>query len=350
VSLEEREEQTVTNRTWAQLSVFVGKRLLQLVPVVIGVAALTFFFSHMAVANPCAIWVPRAHPAQVANCVQYFGLDQPVWVQFGRYLSSLVSGNWGTDPLGGQPVLPVVLSSAPESLELVLTALLIIIVVGIPLGATAAYFADRFPDHVIRIFYMIGWSTPTYLLAVAFVVAVGPALGLPGSGDFTSPPAFPQIVHMSVIDALLAGNLPATWDAVRHLILPSATMALVNLGLITRMARNSVREVLPLDYVKTARMKGLREWVVLYKHVLRNSLITTTTIIGLMAGALLSGTVIVETIFEWPGIGLYAYDAISTYNYAGTEACVIIFAVVFVLGNLIADILYAVLDPTVEWR
>ncbi len=159
---------------------------------------------------------------------------------------------------------------------------------------------------------------------------------------------------MSVVDAIIAGNLPYTVDATSHLILPAAVLAFINMGIATRMTRASMLEVLPLDYVRSARMKGLTEFWVMYKHALRNALITTTTVLGVTAGGLLSGTVVVEEVFDWPGIGQYAYTAIggggTVPNYAGAVAVVIIFAIGVVVANLIADILYGVLDPRVDWR
>ncbi len=159
---------------------------------------------------------------------------------------------------------------------------------------------------------------------------------------------------MSVVDAIIAGNFAYTVDAISHLILPATVLAFINMGIATRMTRASMLEVLPLDYVRSARMKGLSEFWVMYKHALRNALITTTTVLGVTAGGLLAGTVVIEEVFDWPGIGQYAYDAIggggSTANFDGAIAVVIIFAIAVVVANLIADILYGVLDPRVDWR
>jgi peptide/nickel transport system permease protein len=153
-----------------------------------------------------------------------------------------------------------------------------------------------------------------------------------------------------VIDALVNGNLAAAADAVLHLILPASALAFINLGIATRMTRTSMLEVLPMDYVKTAKIKGLSDFVVLYKHALRNSLISTVTVLGITAGGLLSTTVVIEEIFQWPGVGSYAFEAITKYNFNGTIGVVIFFAIGVVLANLIADVLYGLLDPRVEWR
>ena len=155
---------------------------------------------------------------------------------------------------------------------------------------------------------------------------------------------------MSVLDSILHLDPGHLLDAIAHLILPASALAFLNLGIATRMTRSSMLEVLPLDYVKTARMKGLSDFRVLYKHALRNSLITTVTVLGTTAGTLLSWIVVVEEIFQWPGIGKYSFDGIRSYNFSGTLAVVVFFAIVVVAANLIADVLYGMLDPRVEWR
>lgn len=337
-------------RNPSDLVVFIGKRLLLLVPVVFGVMVITFFFTHVAVQDPCVVWYPHAKPATIQACIRTFGLDQPIWVQFYRYLANLLAGNWGASPQG-VPVLPTLLADFPATLELVLASLFLMIVVGIPLGVVAARSSGRLADHLVRIFYLSGWATPTYLGAVVAAILVAPALGLPSSGEYSAiPPPFPQVTHMSVVDALIARNGPYVLDALAHLALPAILLAFINMGIATRVTRSSMLEVLPLDYVKSARMKGLGEFLVLYKHALRNALITTTTVLGVTAGGLLSGTVVIEEVFAWPGIGAYAFSTISGYNFPGAIGVVIVFAIGVVLANLVADIVYGLLDPKVEWR
>lgn len=342
-------EDEAVGRNPSDLLLFLGRRLLQLIPVLLGVIVITFFFTHVAVQNPCAVWLPRARPDQIQQCIVQYGLDKPLPDQFWNYLTSLLSGDWGTSPKK-VPVLVSITSAFPATLELVLASLLIMMVLGIPLGVVAANGSGRWPDHLVRMFYLSGWATPTYLGGVILAIGVGPLLGLPTKGDFTSTPTFVEYTHMSILDALLALDFGAALDAILHLVLPASALAFLNLGIATRMTRTSMLEVLPLDYVKTARMKGLSDFVVLYKHALRNSLITTTTILGLTAGVLLSGTVVIESIFQWPGIGSYAYDAITGYNFSGTIAVVIVFAIGVVIANIIADLIYGFLDPRVEWR
>ncbi len=335
-------------RSRSDLVVFVGKRLLQLIPVILGVVTITFFFTHVAVPNPCASWTKARTPAAVQQCVITFGLDKPLPTQFVNYLADLIGGDWGVNPFQ-QPVLPQILIAFPQTLQLVLASLFLMVILGIPLGVVAANGAGHWADHLVRIFYLSGWATPTYLGAVILAVVVGPALGLPYRGNFTSQPAYHPF-NMSLLDALANGSPSMFVDAVAHLILPASALAFFNMGIATRMTRGSMLEVLPMDFVKTARMKGLSDRLVLYKHALRNSLITTTTVLGITAGGLLSGTVVVEWIFQWPGIGTFAYNAITNYDFAGTIGVVIVFAIGVVVANMIADILYGLLDPRVDWR
>jgi len=339
-------------RSKIDLAIFVAKRVVWFIPVLLGLITITFFAGHASVRNPCAVWVgPHASPDTVQSCIQYFGVNQPVWDQYKNYIANLFQGNWGKDPQGGTPVLPVILTLFPATIELLVSALFLMIVVGIPLGVIAANNSGRWPDHLVRLFYLGGWATPAYLGAVVLAIGIGPVLGLPNSSDFSSTPDPGwQITHMSVLDSILRLDGAAFVDAIVHLILPSTALAFLNLGIATRMTRSSMLEVLPLDYVKTARMKGLSDFWVLYKHALRNSLISTVTVLGTTAGSLLSWIVVVEEIFLWPGIGKYAFESILSYNFAGTLGVVIFFAIVVVIANLISDVLYGVLDPRVGWR
>jgi ABC-type dipeptide/oligopeptide/nickel transport system permease component len=339
-------------RSLSDLVIFILKRLLQLIPVLFGVIVLTFIVTHLRLTGLCNEWYPHAGATTIANCNAKYG--QPLTTQFVQYFVALLQGNWGAD-VHGVLVYPNIAADLPATLELVLAALFLMIVIGIPLGVVAAQYSGRLGDHLVRVLYLSGWATPTYLGAVIAAVFVGPYLGLPAHGEYsTTSVPFTQYTHMSVLDAMLAGNLSYTADAISHLILPAAVLAFINMGIATRMTRASMLEVLPLDYVKSARMKGLSEVWVLYKHALRNALITTTTVLGITAGGLLAGTVVVEEVFDWPGIGQYAYDAIgggsSTPNFDGAVAVVIVFAVGVVVANLIADILYGLLDPRVDWR
>jgi ABC-type dipeptide/oligopeptide/nickel transport system permease component len=309
-----------------------------------------FLFTHLSVSDPCASWYPHAKKAVLDECRSYYGFGQPIWVQLGKYVAGLLAGNWGIDQ-NGAAVYPQIAQSLPATVELVLASLVVMIVFGIALGAVAAQYAGRWPDHLVRVFYLSGWAAPTYLVGILLAIFVAPALGFPTGGAFSqNPPPFAQPTHLSVLDAILAGSPYWTGDAIAHLVLPAIALAFLNLGIITRMTRSSMLEVLPLDFVKSARMKGISEGAVLYRHALRNSLITTTTILGFTASGLLASTVVVEEIFRWPGIGEYSFDALVNNNFSGLIGVTIVFAVAVVVANLVADILYGVIDPRVEWR
>ncbi len=338
-------------RSPSDLAVFIGKRLLQLVPVVFGIMILAFVFTHISTVN-CSVWFPHASADTLSHCEAQF--SQPILSQFWTYFVNFLGGNWGAS-VTGVAVYPAIATGVPATLELVFASLFLMIVIGIPLGVIAAQSAGRWGDHLVRIFYLTGWATPTYLGAVIAAIFLAPYLGLPSHGEYTSsPPPFPQYTHFSVIDAMIALNPHWTVDAFAHLLLPASVLAFINMGIATRMTRSSMLEVIPLDFVKSARMKGLSEFWVMYKHALRNALITTTTVLGVTAGGLLAGTVVIEEVFGWPGIGAYAYTSIggggAPPNFDGAVAVVVVFAVGVVIANLVADILYGVLDPRVEWR
>ena len=337
---------SITDLFW-----FIGKRLLVLIPIVIGVTAIAFILMRAAYPDPCPLWLGgHAKTSALDACAAAFGLNKPLVVQYFLFLQQFLVGNWGISP-DGIPVVTSIAEYLPATIELVLASLFLIVVIGIPLGVIAAQSNGRWADHLVRIFYLGGWATPTYLGAILAAFFLAPFLGLPTSGQFAqNPPPFPQPTHVSVLDALLAGNLPYTFDALSHLFLPAVTLAVLNLGLITRMTRASMLEVLPLDYVKSARMKGLGEFVVMYKHALRTALVTTTSVLGFTVAGLLSGAVVVEQIFGWRGLGEFAYDAFATSNLPGAIDSIVIFAIWTVLANMLADVLYGFLDPKVEWR
>ncbi len=339
-------------RNFWDLLLFIVKRVAVMLLLVIGVTFITFFFSHIMAPDPARLWAGRrANAARIQEIISLYHLNQPYYVQYWYYLKGIFTGNFGVDPSTGAPILPQILSRFPATLELVLASVVIMVVVGIPLGAIAASRNGKATDHVIRAFYLSGWATPSFLGALVLVLVFTYYLNiLPPYGIIspfvTQPPA---ITGMPILDSLLTGNVPAFLSTVQHLILPATSLAFLNFGIATRMTRASMLEVFPLDYVKTARSKGLSEYAVVYKHALRNALISTVTVLALLTGSLLSGDVVVEEIFGWPGIGSYAFNAVQTENFPEIIAVTVVFSIGVIIANLIADILYAVLDPKVEW-
>ncbi len=319
---------------------------------VLGVTFITFFASHIMAPDPAYLWAGRrASQVRVNEIIALYHLNQPYYVQYYYYMYGVFTGNLGYDPTTGASILSQILARFPATLELVLASLLIMIVVGIPLGALAASRSGRATDHAIRAFYLSGWATPSFLGAIVLSLVFTAYLRvLPAHGMIDPSLALPPVVTgMPVVDSLLAGNLQDFVSSVEHLILPATSLAFLNFGIATRMTRSSMLEVFPLDYVKSARSKGLGEFVVVYKHALRNALISTVTVLALLTGYLLSGTVVVEEVFGWPGIGSYAYDAVLRSNFPAIIGVTVVFSIGVILSNLIADILYALLDPRVEW-
>src|SRR5580693_5648537 len=219
-------------RSASDLVIFIGKRLLQLVPVLLGSIVITFFVTHFGNPNPCSLWVPKARPAALQACITTFGTSTPVTTQFVRYLTVLLQGNWGIDPTSGQPVWATIMAAAPDTIELVVAALILMILIGIPLGVVAANHNGRWADHLVRILYLSGWAVPTFLFALLLVFFAAPFLGLPSHGAFTQlNPPFPQYTHASLIDAILAGQPSYIADALAHLILPALCLAFINMGI-----------------------------------------------------------------------------------------------------------------------
>ncbi|MEM3851908.1 MAG: ABC transporter permease [Methanomassiliicoccales archaeon] len=346
------QEGKALRRNLEDLLLFIAKRLAIMVLLVVGVTFITFLFSHVMVSDPARLWAGRrASAARVAEIISLYHLNQPVYVQYYYYIAGIFTGNLGYNPTTGAPILPQILHYFPATLELVLAALVIMIFVGIPLGALAASRNGKATDHAIRAFYLSGWATPSFLGALVLSLIFTAYIHVLPTQGMINPQLTPPrpITGMYVLDSLLEGNLPDFVSSLRHLILPAVTLAFLNFGVATRMTRASMLEVIPLDYIKSARSKGLKEWVVIYRHALRNALTSTVTVLALLTGSLLSGTVVVEDIFGWPGIGEYAYQAVTSYNFPVIIAVTVVFSVGVIISNLIADVLYAVLDPRVEW-
>ncbi|MCL5678338.1 MAG: ABC transporter permease [Candidatus Thermoplasmatota archaeon] len=339
-------------RNPGDMIVFILKRIGLMFILLIGTTFIVFVLSHLMLPDPAVVWAGKhASHSEILAVTAEYHLKAPVYVQYYYYMKGILTGNWGTNTINGSPILPELLHYFPATLELVIASLLIMMIVGIPLGVIAASRQGKTTDHFVRALYLSGWATPTFLGGVILVLIFGLYIRiLPDTGMINpslTPP--PTITGMPVVDSLLALNFIDFLSSVRHLILPAISLAFLNFGITTRMTRSSMLEVLSLDYIKSARSKGLAESVVLFRHVLRNALTSTVTVLALMTGSLLSGTVVIEEIFGWPGIGTFAYNSILVADYPAIIGVTIFFSAGVIIANLIADVLYAVLDPRVEW-
>jgi peptide/nickel transport system permease protein len=283
----------------------------------------------------------------VAAFREQWGLDKPLPEQYLTYLRNLVQGNMGTSIRTHMPVAEDLARYLPASAELALAATFVGVVLGIPFGVISAVRRNHLLDHLLRGVSLLGVSSPVFWLGLIALYIFYFRLGwLPGPGRLDVGMAEPQrITGLYTVDSLLTANWPVFVSAVRHLILPGLVLASVYLGLVTRMTRSSMLEVLSADYVRTARGKGLRQRVVIYRHALSNALIPTITVLGLAFGDILAGTVLTETIFSWPGIGRYAYQSAVTLDFPAIMGVSLLIAAVFITVNLVTDIAYVVLDP-----
>ncbi len=331
---------------------FAVRRILLLVPVLFGLTVLVFLIARLLPGDPARLAAgPNASAAEVATLAQELGLDRPLLEQYWTYLRGLSQGDWGVSIFTRSPVLDDLAVFLPATLELILVALLAAVLAGVPAGLIAAAYRNRWPDVLSRGISIGAISTPRFFLGLLLQLGVAMHLGwLPLSGRFPlteSPP--PTWSGFLTIDALVVGDMHALGIALQHLMLPALTMALSPFATITRMMRASTVEILQQDYVLTERALGLSPRLILFKYVLKNALSATLTVIGLSFGWLLGGTVLVETVFDWPGIGLYATQAILTQDFMPIVGVTLCIGVMFVTMNLIVDLLYGVLNPKVRY-
>jgi len=331
---------------------YVVQRLLLLVPVLFGLTLLTFALTTIVPGDPARLAAgPQASDEMVQEIRDEFGLDDPVPVQYANYIKGLFTGDWGRSVLSRRPVLTDLRAFWPATLELVLASMTIAAVMGIPLGIVSAVKHDRWPDHGSRIYALIGVSLPAFWLALLLQWFVALRFGvLPIGGRIDSIVGAPEhITGMYVLDSLLTMNFEALWSSLLHLALPALTLSTGALATITRMTRSSMLEVMGQDYVRTARAKGLSERVVLTRHALRNAMMPTITMMGLSLGWLMGGSVLVETIFDWPGIGLYAVNSAMTLDFLPIMGISLVYGVLFSLINLAVDVLYGLIDPRIRY-
>ena len=330
---------------------YVLRRIVLLIPVLVGLSMLVFAIARLLPGDPARLAAgPNATPAEIAEVVQTFGLDKPLPVQYWNYATGLLRGDWGRSIYTRRPVLQDLEVYLPATLELVTAAMVLAVVLGVPAGVLAAVYRNRWPDVLSRTVSIGAISMPRFFLALLLQLAFSMWLGwLPLGGRFPLTEDSPRFVTgFLTIDGLLAGDPHATWLALQYLLLPAFAMCLSPLATITRMMRASTIDALRQDYVLTERAQGLRPHVILFKYVLRNAISATLTVIGLYIGWLLGGTVLVETMFDWPGIGLYATSSILVQDFMPVIGVTLAICVVFVISNLAVDLLYGVFNPRVR--
>ena len=324
---------------------------MQLIPVLIGVSIIVFVMVRAIPGNPAQILLGQAAtPDQVAEVRARLGLDKPLFTQYLLFLRGALTGDLGDSLTLGQPVTTVLLDRFPATLELTLAALLFAVVVGVPIGVIAAVRQYSLLDKVTSVIALAGVSMPVFWLALVLVVIFTVQLDwLPFPGRVSNDVQFTSYTGLYLLDTLITFNLPAFWDVLKHLILPVVALGTIPMAVITRMTRSSMLEVMGEDYVRTARAKGVMPSRVVFRHALRNAMLPTVTVIGLQFGLLMGGAFLTETIFGWPGVGQIALESVYRRDYAMIQGVVLYGALLFVLVNLLVDVLYAVLDPRVRY-
>jgi peptide/nickel transport system permease protein len=331
---------------------YIVRRLLAAVPVLFGLSVLLFSYIRILPGDPCvAILGQHQTPAACAALRENLGLDLPLWEQYIRYLLNTLSGDFGASVVNSQPFFAEFLTRFPGTVELTFGALVFALGVGIPLGRLAARKVGGRIDGLITGVSLFGVSIPVFVLGLVLVAIFGVILEwLPTQGRIDARARFEATSGLLLIDTLFAGRLDLFVDVVRHLILPSIALGSIPLAIITRITRASVIEVVNEDYVRTARSKGLKEKTVDNRHIMRNAWLPVTTVVGLQAGALLGGAVLTETVFVWNGVGRWVVDAIQNRDYPIVQSTILIFALIFLVVNLLVDIGYAVLNPKIRYQ
>ncbi|MEX0765822.1 MAG: ABC transporter permease [bacterium] len=335
------------------MSRYVLGRIASMVLVLLGVSVLTFFIAHVVPGDPVLVALgEHAREEQIVAYRRAYGLDRPVPVQYAVYMSRLTRGDLGISIRTRRPVADDLQEFLPATIELSSAAWLVALLLGIPAGILSAVFKDRTFDHLSRLGALIGASFPVFWLGLLLLGAFYYRLRwLPGPGRLDVVISPPQLrTGLLLVDAVLAGDWEALRNALRHLVLPALTLGLFSTAVIARMTRSAMLEVLYQDYIRTARAKGLREWRVVALHALKNAMIPTLTIIGISFGSLLSGAVLTETIFAWPGLGRYATASAISLDFPAVMGVTLVVAVVYTQVNLVVDLIYARLDPRVRYE
>jgi len=329
---------------------YIIKRLIGLIPVIIGVSIIAFLLIHLIPGDPArAILGERATEQALNSLREQLGLNDPLHVQYGRFMGQILQGDFGRSVITNSPVIEEFAARFPATLELSVAAMLIAVVVGILAGVISAVRQYSVFDNVSMVGALIGVSLPIFWLGLMMQWLFAFKLGLlDASARLSVGISLDSITNFYVLDSLITGNWAALKDTLRHLVMPSFALATIPMAIIARMTRSSMLEVLKQDYIRTARAKGLKNNTVIFKHALKNAFLPILTVMGLQFGTLMGGAVLTETIFSWPGIGRLMYEAIMQRDFPVVQNGILIISLIFVFINLIVDILYSFVDPRIR--
>jgi peptide/nickel transport system permease protein len=326
------------------------RRLIGAIPVLLAMSFLVFMLMQLAPGDPVSLLLgEEADEIDILETTREWGLDKPILVQYWEFIKHAVRGDFGDSLRYREKVSILVLERLPATLELATASMFIAILLSVPVGVYSAIKHNSIWDHSGMTAALIGLSLPNFWLGIMLIFFLGgqlnllPVAGRIGYGFHVEP-----ITHLYLVDTLLRGDLPAFWSVLKHLLMPAVTLGTSFAAIVTRISRSSVLEVIRQDYITTARAKGLSEGTVIWKHTLRNAMITIITILGLQLGALLSGSVITETVFSWPGIGSLLIQAITTRDYKLAQGVIFFLALMYFVVNLLVDLLYMLVDPRIK--
>lgn len=327
------------------------RRLLMLIPVLIGMSLITFSIVHLIPGNPAQVILgEQATPQAIASLEEQLGLNEPYFVQYGNYMMGLVQGDLGTSLRTNGEIGKEILPFLAGTMELTLFAMVFAIIVGVNAGIISAWKQNSMFDYVAMVIALIGVSMPIFWLGLMQQWIFAQELGwLPAFGRHNPRDPVDAITNFYLVDTLLNGNIDQFWTVFKHLILPGLALGTIPMAIIARMTRSSMLEVLRSDYIRTVEAKGSRRISVIYKHGFKNAVIPVLTVVGLQTGTLLGGAILTETIFSWPGVGRYVYEAIGNRDYPVIQSGILVIATMFVLINLIVDLLYSYIDPRIKY-
>jgi peptide/nickel transport system permease protein len=327
------------------------------VPVLVGVTLVIFMITRVLAPDPAPVVLgEHATFESMQTWRNEHGLNDPIYIQYFDFLRNALHGDLGTSYYSHQSVTREIAARFPATIELAVCAIVVASVVGVALGVIAAVYKNRLADHLSMLVALVGVSMPIFWSGILLIILFAGVLHILPSNGRMSPRILQQLMQSGAIktglytvDALTSGNISAFNDAVAHLILPVSALSLYSMAIITRMTRSSILDALGEDYVRTARAKGLGDLAVNVKHALRNAMLPVSTVIGLQFGSLLCGAILTETVFSWPGIGRYAVDCVMKSDFPVIQGMVLLVAVIFVVINLVVDIIYAFLDPRIKY-
>jgi len=331
---------------------YIIRRALLLIPTLLGVTILVFLMLRLTPGDPAELLLgERTSQEALEQMREYLGLKKPLYVQYGMFLGRLLKGDLGETIWTRQKVWIEVKQRFPATMELAVAAMAISSFLGVVFGIISATRQYSLFDYLSMLGALLGVSMPIFWLGLVLMLIFSLYLGLlPMSGRLSIGVELDPVTNFFILDALLTKNWAALRDALWHLTLPAVTLSTIPMAIVARMTRSSMLEVLRQDYIKTARAKGLAEHVVIIKHGLRNALVPVVTVVGLQFGILMAGAILTETIFAWPGVGKWMYDAVMQRDYMVIQGGTLIIATVFVVVNLVVDVLYAVINPRISVR